>query len=231
MTTRRQHRPPKRGKSQPRAEATRRAVLATALAEFAQYGLEGARVDRIAARAKVNKQALYYYFGSKEGLFRATLAEVYDRAPPPTAHSAADEAPKEAMRALIATLFDHYRQAEQGSSIIAHENRYHGRHLTPKVRVQIRASVEPLIATVRRALKRGQNEGLFARGVSAQNLYLTVVALSHFYFTHAYTLSAIMGGDLLKPSAIAAWRRHVGDFILAALQPRQTGTRRSKSTK
>lgn len=229
MTTHRYHRPPKRGKSQQRAELTKRAVLETALKEFAAFGLEGARVDRIAARAKVNKQALYYYFENKEGLFRATLAAVYDRAPPiPRQPETAESAPAAAMRALIATLFDHFREAEEGSSVIAHENRYHGRHLTPKVRGQIRSAVSPIVAAIESALARGQRDGAFSREVRAADLYLTIVALSHFYFTHAYTLSAILGGDLLTPRAVAAWRRHVGDFVIAALQPR---ARPEKSTK
>jgi AcrR family transcriptional regulator len=54
-------------------EATRRRILSAALAEFASKGISGARVDRIAARAKTNKRMLYHYFGSKDGLYRAVL--------------------------------------------------------------------------------------------------------------------------------------------------------------
>lgn len=74
MTARRHGRGPRRRGQQQRAEAPKRAVLDTAIEEFAQYGLEGARVDRIAGRANANKQALYHYFGNKEGLFSAALA-------------------------------------------------------------------------------------------------------------------------------------------------------------
>jgi TetR/AcrR family transcriptional regulator len=56
-------------------EATRRKILAAALQEFSAKGIDGARVDAIAARARVNKQLLYYYFDSKDGLFRAVLRE------------------------------------------------------------------------------------------------------------------------------------------------------------
>ena len=53
---------------------TARSKLLTAAAEeFADKGIAGSRVDAIAARAGVNKQLLYYYFGSKDGLFRALL--------------------------------------------------------------------------------------------------------------------------------------------------------------
>jgi TetR/AcrR family transcriptional regulator len=54
-------------------EATKARILAAALHEFSAKGISGARVDAIAARARVNKRMLYYYFGSKEGLFREIL--------------------------------------------------------------------------------------------------------------------------------------------------------------
>lgn len=54
-------------------EATKARILAAALREFSAKGIAGARVDAIAERAKVNKRMLYYYFGSKEGLFREIL--------------------------------------------------------------------------------------------------------------------------------------------------------------
>ena len=52
---------------------TRQKILEAATHEFARYGLGGARVDRIAARAGANKRMLYYYFGDKEDLFLAVL--------------------------------------------------------------------------------------------------------------------------------------------------------------
>jgi AcrR family transcriptional regulator len=54
--------------------ATKTRILEAATAEFAAYGLAGARVDRLAERAGANKQLIYAYFGSKEGLFDATMA-------------------------------------------------------------------------------------------------------------------------------------------------------------
>jgi AcrR family transcriptional regulator len=48
---------------------TRRRILDAATAEFAAYGIAGARVDRISANARANKARLYAYFGNKDGLF------------------------------------------------------------------------------------------------------------------------------------------------------------------
>ncbi|MEV7424554.1 TetR family transcriptional regulator [Streptomyces sp. NPDC091212] len=55
------------------AESTRRRLLAAATADFAAHGIAGARVDRIATEAGVNKAQLYAYFGDKLGLFDAVF--------------------------------------------------------------------------------------------------------------------------------------------------------------
>ncbi|MGY3943615.1 TetR family transcriptional regulator [Aeromonas tecta] len=57
-------------------EATRRRLLEAGTAEFAAYGIAGARVDRIAATSSCNKQSIYGHFGSKEGLFDAVFDEM-----------------------------------------------------------------------------------------------------------------------------------------------------------
>ena len=63
----------------PGADSTgsRASILAAARAEFAAHGLTGARVNTIANRAGVNKQLIYYYFGSKDDLYRSALETVY----------------------------------------------------------------------------------------------------------------------------------------------------------
>jgi AcrR family transcriptional regulator len=57
------------------SQETRRRLLAAAITEFGAYGIAGARVDRIAAAAKANKQAIYAYFGSKDALFAAAFED------------------------------------------------------------------------------------------------------------------------------------------------------------
>ncbi|MBW6421683.1 TetR family transcriptional regulator [Rhizobium sp. XQZ8] len=57
------------------AEATREKILDAALAEFSAYGIAGARVDRIAKTAGCNKNLIYIYFDSKDGLFAAVLSK------------------------------------------------------------------------------------------------------------------------------------------------------------
>ncbi|WP_068007827.1 TetR family transcriptional regulator [Nocardia pseudobrasiliensis] len=53
--------------------ATKQRILEAATTEFAEFGVAGARIDRIAANAQANKRALYEYFGDKNALFAAVL--------------------------------------------------------------------------------------------------------------------------------------------------------------
>ncbi len=59
------------------ASSRRSAILASAAAEFAEHGFHGARVERIAAAAGANKQLIFHYFGSKDGLYEAAVAELF----------------------------------------------------------------------------------------------------------------------------------------------------------
>ncbi|MEU3370007.1 TetR/AcrR family transcriptional regulator [Streptomyces sp. NPDC006711] len=61
-----------------RSEQTRNRIYQAALEEFAQYGVSGARVDRIAREAKANKQAIYLYYGDKEKLFTLVLGRALE---------------------------------------------------------------------------------------------------------------------------------------------------------
>ncbi|MDT0303605.1 TetR family transcriptional regulator [Streptomonospora wellingtoniae] len=68
-----------------KGQASRRRLLDAATAEFAAHGIAGARVDRISGEARVSKAQMYAYYGSKEELFDAVLADqvagVLDAAP------------------------------------------------------------------------------------------------------------------------------------------------------
>ena len=68
--------PPSRNASATR-DRTRAEILDVATREFAEHGYSGARVDEIAERTRTTKRMLYYYFGSKEGLFVAVLERAY----------------------------------------------------------------------------------------------------------------------------------------------------------
>jgi AcrR family transcriptional regulator len=59
------------------AEASKSRVFDAAAEEFAQHGFAGAKVDRIAARARVNKAMIYYHFKNKAALYRAVVGDMF----------------------------------------------------------------------------------------------------------------------------------------------------------
>jgi len=61
------------------AQETRRRLVEAAYSEFAAHGIAGARVDRVAATAGVNKALIYFHFGNKEGLFTAVFEQIVNQ--------------------------------------------------------------------------------------------------------------------------------------------------------
>jgi AcrR family transcriptional regulator len=84
------------------ADATRRRIFDAATAEFAAHGLAGARIERIAVRARANKQAIYLYFGGKEKLFGEVVRHKVDE----VCHGA--EVTPDDFAGTVGRLFDWY---------------------------------------------------------------------------------------------------------------------------
>jgi AcrR family transcriptional regulator len=85
---------------------SRQLILVAAGREFGRHGFAGARVDRIARSAAVNKQLIFYYFGSKAGLFEAVLRSLSDTILSAATAPDSDKAPLEQLRATITRIWE-----------------------------------------------------------------------------------------------------------------------------
>lgn len=198
-------------------EETRRSLLAAAVAEFAEKGLAGARVDEIARRAGVNKQLVYHHFGNKEDLFRAALESVYrEIRAREQALNLGDMPPVLAMERLVGFSFDYLAEHPEFIALLNDENRHGGRHVDGSD--PVRAMHSPLTRMIGETLARGVAEGVFRSDMDPVNVYISIAGLSYFYFSNNRTLSAIFGTNLDASKAVAARRRHVIDFVLSALR-------------
>lgn len=197
-------------------DATRQAILRAATGEFAQHGLAGARVDRIAERAGVNKRMLYYYFGQKEGLFLAVLEGAYQRIREEehTLNLARVE-PTEAIRRLVAFTWDYYIAHPEFLTLLNTENLHRARHLRKSARV--RSLHSPFVATIAEVLERGRRAGVFRAGVDPVQLYISIAGLSYFYLSNNSTLSTIFDRDLMSAKAKVERLSHMTDLVLGYL--------------
>jgi TetR/AcrR family transcriptional regulator len=197
--------------------ATRQKLLTAARREFARSGLAGARVDEIAARAGVNKQLVYHYFGDKDALYLAVLEWVYEEIRAKERELNLDGLPPEqAIRKLIESSFDHLAEHPDFIVLLNDENRGGARHVRGSKKLE--ALHSPLVSLVSKILGEGVRGGVFRKGINPVHLYISIAGLSYFFFSNNPTLSAIFGKDLGTPAARRDRRKHVVDLVMQSLR-------------
>ena len=206
--------PPIATEPRPRdAERSQASILLAAREEFASFGLAGARVDRIAERAEINKRLIYYYFGSKDDLFLAVLEQVYAdiRNAEKQLHLLEME-PAAAVRRLTEFTWEYYLAHPEFITLLNSANLHLARHLEKSQRVQEMNS--PLVQTLGEILEHGRREGVFRGGIDPVQLYISIAGIAYFYLSNNHTLSAIFGRDLMSHKARAERLSHMCDVIL-----------------
>ena len=199
-------------------QQTKRAILKAAIKEFSTKGLEGARVDEIADRARVNKRMLYHYFGNKEELFKAVLEAVYSEIRSDEAKLNLEQLkPERAVRVLIDYTFDIFLTKPYWIRLLNSENLHNASHI--KRSSSIQAVTSPLIKTITDILDRGVKDGVFRDQVDPLQLYISIASLSYFYFSNNATLSTIFNRNLKKVEALQERRQHITEFVLGYLRP------------
>ncbi|MCC9308382.1 TetR family transcriptional regulator [Kitasatospora sp. RB6PN24] len=106
-------------------DRTRLRLLAAARTEFAEHGMGGARVDRIALGAGVNKERIYGIFGSKEKLFSAVVAEAFGD------HAARVGLPTGDLGEYAGRIFDFHRDNPELTRLMLWEALHYGTSALP----------------------------------------------------------------------------------------------------
>jgi AcrR family transcriptional regulator len=183
------------------ADATRARILKAATAEFARSGFAGARGDRIAARARSSERMLYYYFGSKEGLFRAALESVYGALRDAEREVEIDlEDPQGSLERFCRFVWHYYYEHPEFISLVNTENLHQAKHLRKSAALE--ELVSPVIGRIRELLEHGVAAGVFRAGIDAAELYTIIAAQGYFVLSNRYTLSAVLGRDMTIPDQL-----------------------------
>jgi AcrR family transcriptional regulator len=195
------------------SERTQQAILAAAEVEFSDKGLAGARVDTIAEQSGANKRMLYYYFGSKENLYVAVLERAYGAMRQAERElNLIDLDPLDAIRKLVEFKFDYLLEHPTIIRLLAGENMHNAKFLRRSRR--LRDMHNSLANVLQAVLAAGQKKGLVKSGIDPVQLYISLAAVSYFFFSNAATLSTAFGRELMSPSELKDRRAHAVEVIL-----------------
>ena len=199
------------------AQETQDAILRAATRIFAKHGFSGGRIEQISKAAKSHDRMIYYYFGSKEGLYIAVLEDLYRRFNEAEAALALDaDKPEQALVAVIRFIWTYYQRNPEFITLLNDENLHRGKHIAKSLRAHDYSS--PATQIIDRVLASGVAQGVFRAGLSARDVYLTIASLNYFYLSNRHTLSAFFGSKLESAEALEHWHQHVIDTVLRAVR-------------
>jgi AcrR family transcriptional regulator len=194
-------------------ERTRAEILEVATSEFAEHGYSGARVDEIAERTRTTKRMLYYYFGSKEGLYTEVLERAY--AEIRAAEQTVDVEhldPLDAIRRLAELTFDHHEAHPNFIRLVSIENIHRAEHMHSSGRF---ADLNmPAIDRIARILERGRADGTFTRHADPVDVHMIISAYCVFRVANRHTWHTLFSRDLLDPHTREHYRAMLGDIVV-----------------
>ncbi len=188
-------------------------ILKVATAEFAAKGLAGARVDEIAAATRTSKRMIYYYFGSKEGLYLKVLEAAYGFTRDTEARlHLPDLDPVTALNTLVGSTYDHHRENEDFVRLVMAENMERGAYLRQSTLIQ-QLNV-PAIEAIRDIYERGRGMRLFRAGLDPVTIHSIISALTFFNVSNRHTFGLIFGDKSGDGMASTLSREHVQELVL-----------------
>ncbi len=193
------------------AEESKQRILEAAKHIFANKGLDGARVDEIAAKAKINKRMIYHYFESKEGLYMEVFRQY--------CHKIVDTGerglhlkgtPVDKVVQIISHYFYFLAENEDFMKLI-HWESLHGGRYSRQILPEIAQVALPKLKEV---LEDGVEQGLFRKDLDIRHLIISINAICMFYFYRREAYSFLWEEDLMQPKLLEERLHHVLDFAL-----------------
>ncbi|MGK8488546.1 TetR family transcriptional regulator [Nocardia asiatica] len=175
-------------------QATRERILVAAKAEFAQYGVAGARINRIAAAARASKDRLYAYFAGKDELYAAVTEQWVTQTTDETALDAAD------LPGYVGRLFDHYIAHPDNARLQAWAE-IEQTHI-PAAEDAIRRVIAGKLAEIR----HGQDRGLITSAFGPVTLIVMLTDLARTAAMHAARTDHHNIGERRAATVLAARR-------------------------
>ncbi|EHY79084.1 TetR family transcriptional regulator [Stutzerimonas stutzeri ATCC 14405 = CCUG 16156] len=169
-------------------ERNKELILKAASEEFAEKGFAATKTSDIAARAGLPKPNVYYYFKSKENLYREVLESIVEPLLEASAPFNQPGHPAEVLRAYIRTKIRISRDHACASKVFANEIMHGAPHLSPERTTQLNTQAAHNIACIQRWI----DDGLMAR-VDANHLLFSIWAATQTYADFDWQISTVTG--------------------------------------
>lgn len=191
-------------------------LLRAAMNLFARAGFYGTTVDEIVDAAKVNKRMVYHYFGDKEKLYHAVLAEAYRSLELVEIDTLAHTADIGSLTAeIVRTYFNFLRDHPDFVRLLLWENLNDGAGLA---KADFRLSKDPMLTALSRLLRDGIAAGRIRADMDARHLLISLIGLCLIYSSNRYTLSQSLRLDLGSPAVREAGIKHVTRLLLDGIK-------------
>ena len=209
-----------------RADQTQKRILRAAVQEFSTHGLSGARTDRIAESARVNKALLYYYYQSKQGLYAAAVEVVAARV---VENALAEFDPKySAGERLLRSALNHFDRIltqREFQSLMQQEMIRFRSGKSGSIPVVFRTAFKPLIEKMRDATEDGIRTGELCQTDWLQVVY-SIFGANIFYFLSAPMLEIVLPFKPFNLKALKLRREAAVQFLgIALFTDRSAGVR------
>ncbi len=193
-------------------------LLRAAMTRFARAGYDGTTVDEIVAAARVNKRMVYHYFGDKERLYHAVLAEAYRSLELVEIDALAHTAGIDALTAeIVRTYFDFLENHPEFVRLLLWENLNDGRGLA---KADFRLSKDPMLTALNRLLRDGIAAGQIRADMDARYLLISLIGLCLVYSSNRFTLSQSLRLDLGSAAVRATGIAHITRLLLDGIKAR-----------
>ncbi|QEW31696.1 TetR/AcrR family transcriptional regulator [Erwinia billingiae] len=199
-------------------EGLKKRILAGALATFAEFGLQGARMEQIAEHAQTTKRMVVYHFSNKENLYVEVLEQVYQEIRQhETGLNLAEMPPVIAMARLAEASFDYHITHPDFMRLVCTENLMRGRYISQSER--IKTLNQSALDVLEDILARGKTAGVFDSKADTVDVHRLISSICTHNVSNRYTFNTLFGGGESEQQSISRNRQLVVDATLRYLRP------------
>ncbi len=192
-------------------------IVDAAKEEFASHGFDGTTVDSICRRARVSKQLLYYYFGSKSDLYTLILKEAAEKT---SAFIECEEynllPPEAAIQRFMQNLFREFVERPHIAQMTLDEAQHNFAHVgkeNPLASV-LRKLIDEVLG---RIVERGRRDGVFRADLDPDRLFWIIFSLVTTWFAHSPMVLLVSHTRAGAQMDAATWCANSIDFVLASI--------------